>query len=130
MPRPAKTLISGTMAVLPAIALLCAAGTSQAQTPPSEVINNQSQLGDVFSTQVLNVVEVTDGVGAETSATGNNLIGSTEGAVVAHLQPGEQPVGHDDRGEQAQDRAYCPKHPRNTYCEALAEVRLANQQGP
>jgi hypothetical protein len=68
------------MAVLPAIALLCAAGTSQAQTPPSEVINNQIQLGDVFSTQVLNVVEVTDGVGAETSATGNNLIGSTEGA--------------------------------------------------
>ncbi len=68
------------MAVLPAIALLCAAGTSQGQTPPSEVINNQIQLGDVFSTQVLNVVEVTDGVGAETSATGNNLVGATEGA--------------------------------------------------
>lgn len=69
------------MAALPAIALLlCAAATSQAQTPPSEVINNQIQLGDVFGTQVLDVVEVSEGVSAETSATGNNLIGSTEGA--------------------------------------------------
>jgi len=69
------------MAALPAIGLLlCAAATSQAQTPPSEVINNQIQLGDVFGTQVLDVVEVSEGVSAETSATGNNLIGSTEGA--------------------------------------------------
>ena len=68
------------MAVAPVIALLCAAGTSQAQTPPSEVINNQIQLGDVFSTQTLNVVSVTEGVGAETSSTGNNLVGSTDGA--------------------------------------------------
>ena len=68
------------MAVAPVIALLCAAGTSQAQTPPSEVVNNQIQLGDVFSTQVLNVVSATEGVGAETSSTGNNLVGSTEGA--------------------------------------------------
>lgn len=68
------------MAVAPVIALLCAAGTSQAQTPPSEVVNNQIQLGDVFSTQVLNVVSVTEGVGAETTSTGNNLVGSTEGA--------------------------------------------------
>jgi hypothetical protein len=68
------------MAVAPVIALLCAVGTSQAQTPPSEVINNQIQLGDVFATQVLDVVSVTEGVGAETNATGNNLVGSTEGA--------------------------------------------------
>lgn len=68
------------MAVAPAIALLCAAATSQAQTPPSEVVNNQIQLGDVFSTQTLNVVSVTEGVGAETTSTGNNLVGSTEGA--------------------------------------------------
>ena len=68
------------MAVAPVIALLCAAGTSQAQTPPSEVVNNQIQLGDVFSTQTLNVVSVTEGVGAETSSTGNNLVGSTDGA--------------------------------------------------
>ncbi|MBI5941534.1 MAG: holdfast anchor protein HfaD [Caulobacterales bacterium] len=68
------------MAAAPVIALLCAAGTSQAQTPPSEVINNQIQLGDVFSTQTLDVVSVTEGVGAETTSTGNNLVGSTEGA--------------------------------------------------
>ena len=68
------------MAAGPVIALLCAAGTSQAQTPPSEVINNQIQLGDVFSTQTLDVVSVTEGVGAATTSTGNNLVGSTEGA--------------------------------------------------
>lgn len=68
------------MAAAPVIALLCAAGTSQAQTPPSEVINNQIQLGDVFSTQTLDVVSVTEGVGAETTSTGNNLVGSTDGA--------------------------------------------------
>lgn len=68
------------MAVIPALALLCAVGTSQAQTPPSEVINNQIQLGDVFSTQTLDVVEVSEGVSAQTATTGNNLIGSTEGA--------------------------------------------------
>ena len=65
------------MAAAPVIALLCAAGTSQAQTSPSEVINNQIQLGDVFATQVINVVSTTEGVNAATSATGNNLIGST-----------------------------------------------------
>lgn len=68
------------MAAAPVIALLCAAGTSQAQTPPSPVINNQIQLGDVFATQVIDVVSVTDGVGAQTNATGNNLIGATDGA--------------------------------------------------
>lgn len=68
------------MAAGPVIALLCAAGTSQAQTPPSEVINNQIQLGDVFATQTLDVVSVTQGVGAATTSTGNNLVGSTEGA--------------------------------------------------
>lgn len=55
---------------------LCAGATSQAQTPPSEVINNQIQLGDVFATQTLNVVDVSDGVGAETAATGNGLVGA------------------------------------------------------
>lgn len=68
------------MAAGPVIALLCAAGTSQAQTPPSEVINNQIQLGDVFATQTLDVVSATQGVGAATTSTGNSLVGSTEGA--------------------------------------------------
>lgn len=65
---------------MPILAVLCAAATSQAQTPPSGVLNNQVQLGDVFSTQTLDVVEVSEGVGAETNATGNNLVGSVEGA--------------------------------------------------
>lgn len=68
------------MAAAPVIALLCAAGTSHAQTPPSGVINNQIQLGDVFATQTINVVSVTEGVGAATNATGNNLVGATDGA--------------------------------------------------
>jgi hypothetical protein len=68
------------IAAMPILAVLCAAATSQAQTPPSGVLNNQVQLGDVFSTQTLDVVEVSDGVGAETNATGNNLVGSVEGA--------------------------------------------------
>ena len=68
------------MAAIPALALLCAVGTSHAQTPPGEVVNNQIQLGDVFSSQTLDVVEVSEGVSAETAATGNNLVGSTEGA--------------------------------------------------
>ncbi len=37
----------------------------------------------MFSTQTINVVEVEEGVGAETSSTGNNLIGSVEGADLA-----------------------------------------------
>lgn len=50
-------------------ALLVGAATSQ--TAPSGVINNQVQLGDVFSTQTLNVVTATEGVGATAQATGN-----------------------------------------------------------
>lgn len=67
------------MAVIPAIALLCAAGTSHGQTAPGTVVNNQIQLGDVFATQVINVVSATEGVSAQTAATGNGLVGSTEG---------------------------------------------------
>ena len=50
-------------------ALLVGAATSQ--TAPSGVINNQVQLGDVFSTQTLNVVTATDGVSSTAQATGN-----------------------------------------------------------
>ncbi|MDP1629851.1 MAG: holdfast anchor protein HfaD [Caulobacter sp.] len=83
MARPAKTQIAGAIAAIPLLAALCAAATSHAQTPPSEVINNQIQLGDVFSTQTLNVVEVEEGVSAGTSATGNALVGSVEAADLA-----------------------------------------------
>lgn len=61
------------------LAALCGAATSAAQTA-SEVLNNQVQAGDVFATQTLDVVEVDDGVSAETAATGNLLVGSVDGA--------------------------------------------------
>lgn len=79
MPRPAKTPRVGAIAAIPLLALLCAAGTSQAQTPPASVINNQIQLGDVFATQTLNVVSVEEGVNAETVANGNNVLASADG---------------------------------------------------
>jgi len=64
-------------------AAICAAATSQAQTPPSAVVNNQIQLGDVFATQTLNVVTVEEGVGAETTANGNAVLAAVEGADMA-----------------------------------------------
>ncbi len=52
--------------------VVCAAATSHAQD--ATVLNNQIQLGDIFSSQTLNVVEVEEGVGAETNATGNSVL--------------------------------------------------------
>ncbi|MFZ5668742.1 MAG: holdfast anchor protein HfaD [Pseudomonadota bacterium] len=75
----AKTPIAGTIVAIPMLAVLCGAATSQAQTP-SEVLNNQVQAGDVLSSQTLDVVEVDEGVSAETAATGNTLVGSVDGA--------------------------------------------------
>lgn len=71
MARRAKILLVGTLAAI----LPCGAATSQ--TAPSSVLNNQIQLGDVFSQQTLNVVEVTDQTVGATTATGN---GFTAGA--------------------------------------------------
>jgi len=59
-------LLAGTLAAI----LPCAPATSQPL--PSTVYNDQVQLGDVFSEQTLDVVEVTDGVSATTTATGNS----------------------------------------------------------
>ena len=59
----------------------CAAGTSHAQD--ATVLNNQIQLGDIFSSQTLNVVEVEDGVGAETTATGNSVLAGAQGVDMA-----------------------------------------------
>jgi hypothetical protein len=51
---------------------LCGAATSHAQdAAPSDVFNNQVQVGDVFSQGTLNVVTVEEGVQQDTSATGN-----------------------------------------------------------
>ena len=65
---------------MPMLVALCAAATSQAQTPPSPVINNQIQLGDVFATQTIDVVTVEEGVGAETTATGNSVLAAGDGS--------------------------------------------------
>lgn len=61
--------------------VVCAAGTSHAQD--GTVLNNQIQLGDIFSSQTLNVVEVEEGIGAETTATGNSVLAGAEGVDMA-----------------------------------------------
>ncbi|HEX4180589.1 MAG TPA: holdfast anchor protein HfaD [Caulobacteraceae bacterium] len=71
MRRLAKTLIAGTVLVIQAIPALNPVATSQ-----STVNNNQVQLGDVFSTQTLNVVDVSDSTTATTSASGNTVSSS------------------------------------------------------
>ena len=55
--------------------LPCGAATSQTNT----VLNNQIQLGDVFSQQTLNVETVSDYTAANTTATGNVYSASTDG---------------------------------------------------
>lgn len=60
----------------------CAAATS-AQAQDAGVINNQIQLGDLFSTQTLDVVAVDEGVGAETTATGNAVVAGADGVDMA-----------------------------------------------
>lgn len=60
----------------------CAAATS-AQAQDAGVINNQIQLGDLFSTQTLDVVAVDEGVGAETAATGNAVVAGADGVDMA-----------------------------------------------
>ena len=57
--------------------LPCGAATSQ--TAPSYILNNQVQLGDVFSYQTLNVETVTDQTVGESHAVANQYVGSTEG---------------------------------------------------
>jgi hypothetical protein len=47
-------------------------GTATSQTLPSTIDNDQLQSGEVFADQPLDVVEVTDGVNATTTATGNS----------------------------------------------------------
>ena len=63
------------------LAACAAAGEAWAQD--ASVINNQIQLGDLFSTQTLNVVSVSEGVGAETAATGNAVLAGADGVDMA-----------------------------------------------
>jgi len=60
----------------------CAAATS-AQAQDASVINNQIQLGDIFATQTLDVIDVEEGIGAETAATGNSVLAGAQGVDMA-----------------------------------------------
>jgi hypothetical protein len=79
MAIPARIRLAGTIA---ATALCAAAATeAAAQTPPSDdtiVLNQQLQLGDVFSHQTLNVVDAQEQVTVSTSAQGNSASGAVE----------------------------------------------------
>jgi hypothetical protein len=73
MRRRGLILLAGTLAgILP-----CGAATSQ--TAPSSVLNNQVQLGDVFSGQTLNVETITDQTVGASHATGNTYQATTDG---------------------------------------------------
>ena len=79
MAKPARIRLAGTIA---ATALCAAAATeAAAQTPPpggTIVLNEQLQLGDVFSHQTLNVVDAQEQVTVSTSAQGNSASGAVE----------------------------------------------------
>ena len=78
MAIPARIRLAGTIA---ATALCVAAATEvAAQTPPDDsiVLNQQLQLGDVFSHQTLNVVDAQEQVTVSTSAQGNSASGAVE----------------------------------------------------
>lgn len=75
---------------------LCAAAATEAaaQTPPQDslVLNQQLQLGDVFSHQTINVVDAQDQVTAETSAQGNAASGAVENGSIT-VQSGQDMRG-------------------------------------
>ena len=78
MAKPARIRLAGTIAAT----ALCAAAATEvaAQTPPDDtiVLNQQLQLGDVFSHQTLNVVDAQEQITVSTSAQGNSASGAVE----------------------------------------------------
>jgi len=68
------------------VTALCVAAATEAaaQAPPQDsiVLNQQLQLGDVFSHQTINVVDAQDQVTAQTSARGNTASGAVEGGAI------------------------------------------------
>jgi hypothetical protein len=78
MAKPARIRLAGTIAAT----VLCVAAATEAaaQTPPDDtlVLNQQLQLGDVFTQQAIHVVDAQDQVTAATSAQGNSASGSVE----------------------------------------------------
>ena len=74
MARRAPILLVGTLAaILPY-------GAATSQTLPSSLVNTQVQLGDVFSGQQLNVVEIGEVTSGQTTATANAFSAGADGA--------------------------------------------------
>lgn len=74
MPRAARILIAGT---------LTAVTVHSAATSQSVVLNDQTQSGDIFAGQTLNVVDVSDSSALVTAAGGNDFTGSVVGSTAA-----------------------------------------------
>ena len=75
MAIPARIRLAGTIA---ATALYVAAATEASAQDGTIVLNEQLQLGDVFSHQTLNVVDAQEQVTVSTSAQGNSASGAVE----------------------------------------------------
>jgi len=73
MAKRAPILLAGTLAAI----LQCGAATSQ--TAPSSLVNTQVQLGDVFSGQQLDVVEIGEATSGQTAATANAFSAGADG---------------------------------------------------
>jgi hypothetical protein len=102
----AKIRTGGAAASILALSLSCAVGTSRAQDQ-ALVINEQIQLGDVFSSQTLNVEEAPEGLSVTTTAVGN---------IVSAIGQ-QQPI--DFQSDQQVDE----------HVEAVTNVTVAGQTG-
>ncbi|CAN7243453.1 holdfast anchor protein HfaD [Brevundimonas sp. LjRoot202] len=89
MAIPARIRLAGTIA---ATALCVAAATEASAQDGTIVLNEQLQLGDVFSHQTLNVVDAQDQVTVSTSAQGNSASGAVENGSVT-VQSDQQMQG-------------------------------------
>ncbi|MBI2262615.1 MAG: holdfast anchor protein HfaD [Caulobacterales bacterium] len=89
MAIPARIRLAGMIA---ATALCVAAATEASAQDGTIVLNEQLQLGDVFSHQTLNVVDAQDQVTVSTSAQGNSASGAVENGSVT-VQSDQQMQG-------------------------------------
>ena len=89
MAIPARIRLAGTIA---ATALCVAAATEASAQDGTIVLNEQLQLGDVFSHQTLNVVDAQEQVTVSTSAQGNSASGAVENGSIT-VQSDQQMQG-------------------------------------
>jgi hypothetical protein len=86
MHRRAKTPVVGTLIAIPLFALSCGAATSQ-------VISQQIQLGDVFTEQTMNVVDVSDAISMTSAAMGNGYTASNTNGGDLSVRGGQSLAG-------------------------------------